>query len=115
MKNTKTKSLSLNFVWGIRSKLRAEGDKLYAEGDKLRAEGDKLYAEGSKLRAEGDKLYAEGDKLYAEGIKLRAEGDTIWIGAILELYGNIKLEWKNWNQEKNSYECYLENGEVFKP
>mgnify|MGYP001608698108 CR=1 FL=1 len=101
MKNTKTKSLSLNFVWGIRSKLRAEGNKLRADADKLYAEGNKLYAEGDKLNAEGDKLYAEGDKLWAE--------------AILELYGNIKLEWKNWDAEKKSYECHLENGEVFKP
>ena len=32
------KALSLNFVWNIRSKLLAEGDKLRAEGDKLWAE-----------------------------------------------------------------------------
>ena len=90
----KKKTLSLMFVWNIRLKLRAEGDKLRAEGDKLRAEGDKLWTEG-------DKLWTEGDKLWAE--------------AILEVYGNIKLEWKNWSLEKKSYECHLETGEVFKP
>ena len=58
-------------------------------------------AEGGKLRAEGDKLYAEGDKLWAE--------------AILEAHGNIGIEWKNWSTEKQSNECYLETGEVFKP
>ena len=97
----KKKTLSLMFVWNILLKLYAEGDKLYAEG--------------SKLRAEGDKLYAEGDKLYAEGSKLRAEGDKLWAEAILEVYGHIKLEWKNYSSEKNNHECHLETGEVFKP
>jgi len=87
------KQLDLNFIWGIRLKLRAEGDK---------------------LRAEGNKLWAEGDKLYAEGNKLRAEGNKLWSEAIIEVYGNIKLEWKNWNEEHKTYECHLETGEVFK-
>ena len=81
------KELSLMFVW-----------KLYI----------KLYAEGDKLYAEGKKLYAEGDKLYAEG-------DIIWIGAIIEAFGNIKLEWKNFDKKYQSYECHLGNGLVFKP
>ena len=97
----KAKTLGLQFVWNIRLKLRAEGNKLWAEGDKLWAEGDKLYAEGSKLWAEGSKLWAEGDKLWAE--------------AILEVHGNIKLEWKNWDSEKEDYECHLETGEIFRP
>ena len=83
----KAKTLELKFIWSIRL-------KLYAEGNKLHAESNKLYAEGSKLHAEGDKLWAE---------------------AILAVYGNIKLEWKNWNNKKNDYECHLETGEVFKP
>ena len=72
----KKKSLGLSFVWKLRLKLRAEGDKLRAEGDKLRAEGDKLWAE-----------------------------------AIIEVYGNIKIEWI-YNNDK--YDCKLETGEVFK-
>jgi hypothetical protein len=83
----KKKELSLHFVWGIRAKLRAEGAKLRAEG--------------AKLWAEGDKLWAEGDKLWAEGI--------------IEVYGNIRIEWKNYDSEKQDYECHLETGEVFKP
>ena len=82
--------LTLAIQWNTRLKLYAEGDKLYAEGSKLYAEGDKLYAEGSKLRAEGDKLYAE---------------------AILEIFGNIKLEWK-WRTA--GHDCKLENGEIYK-
>ena len=78
------KELSLEFVWNIRLKLQAEGDKLQAEGDKLRAEGN-------KLRAEGDKLWAEA------------------------VYGNTKLEWKNYNSKKQDYKCHLETGEIFKP
>ena len=70
---------TLKFVWDIRLKLRAECKK-------LRAEGNKFYAEGEKLWAEGDKLWAE---------------------AILEVYGNIKIEW-------TSNGCKLENGEEYK-
>ncbi len=56
----------------------------------------KLCAEGSKLRAEGDKLWAEGDKLWAE--------------AIIEAYGNIKIEW-SWQFDYG--ECTLENGDRY--
>ena len=74
------KPLTLDFIWNIRLKLHAEGDKLHAEGDKLWAEGDKLWAE-----------------------------------VIIEVHGNIKTEWKNWNRKKQSYECHLETGEIFVP
>ena len=97
----KGKALGLDFVWGIRL-------QLWAEGNKLRAEGSKLWAEGSKIWAEGDKLRAEGDKL-------QAEGNELWAKAIIAVYGNIKLEWKNYNKEKQDYECHLETGEIFKP
>ena len=46
-------------------------------------------------------------------IKLRAEGDKLWAETILEFCGNIKLEWKNYNSIKQSYECHLETGDVF--
>ena len=90
----KKKELGLNFIWKTRLGLWAEGNKLLAEGNMLRAKGNMLRAEGDKLRAEGDKLWAE---------------------AILQVYGNIKLEWKNYDNEKNNYECHLETGEIFKP
>ncbi len=129
-KNVKVeKTLSCQKEWKERCKLYAEGRELYAEGNKLYAEGDKLhdegrelraegrklYAESDKLHAEGDKLYTEGDKLYAEGNKLRAEGDLIFINAVIKTFGNIKLEWKNWHDDKHSYECHLDNGEVYIP
>jgi cell division protein FtsB len=106
--------MKLQLQWQSRAKLRAEGDKLRAEGAKLRAEGDKLRAEGAKLRAEGEKLRAEGAKLRAEGAKLRAEGDKLWAEAIIEVYGNIKLEWM-WHSDKDDYACELENGDVYEP
>ena len=99
--------LTLKIAWKKRAKLRAEGDKLWAEGAKLRAEGAKLWAEGDKLRAEGAKLRAEGAKLWAEG-------DKLWACAILEIKGNIKIEW-GWVLEKSAYRCKLETGEVFEP
>ena len=117
-----TKPLSLLFIWKMYLRLHAEGNKLCAESGKLYAEGNKLYAEGGKLYAEGNRLYAEGDKLhaegnrlraesgklYAEGNRLRAEGQILWANAIIEVHGNIKLEWKAWNY------CVLETGEEFK-
>ena len=48
-------------------------------------------------------------------MKLRAEGDKLWAESIIEAYGNIKIEWKNYSSEKDSYECHLENGDVYKP
>ena len=54
-------------------------------------------------------------KLRAEGSKLRAEGDKLWAETILEFCDNIKMEWKNWNEEKKDYECHLEGGEIFRP
>ena len=65
--------------------------------------------------AEGDKRRAEGDKRRAEGAKLWAEGDKLWAEAIIEVYGNITVEWKNWSDKKQNYECHLETGEVFVP
>ena len=100
MKKMKKHGACLSFIWGIRSKLYAEGDKLKAEGNKLKAEGDKLKAEGYKLCAEGDKLCAEGDKLWAEGI--------------LEAYGNIRLEWI-YREDLRAWACKLETGEIFEP
>jgi len=57
------------------------------------------------------KLRAEGDKLWAEGDKLRAEGDRLWAEGIIEVYGNIKLEWK-WRGDV--LDCELENGEIYR-
>jgi hypothetical protein len=95
--------LKLHDAWSKRLKLRAEGDKLMDEGHKLWAEGD-------ELRAEGNKLWAEGSKLWAEGSKLRAEGNKLWAEAILDAYGNVRLEW-SW--ESDHGECTLENGDKY--
>ena len=48
-------------------------------------------------------------------LSLRAEGDRLWAEAILEMYGNIRIEWRNYNSTKMDHECHLETGEVFKP
>ncbi len=113
-KITKETKKILQFNWGLRIKLRAEGDKLRVEANKLWAEGDKLRAEGYKLWAEADKLRAEADKLRTEGDKFWAEADKLWAETILEFCGNTKLEWI-WIAKKNDYSCKLENGEVFNP
>jgi len=61
-----------------------------------------------KFRDKGAKLWEEGDKLWIAG-------DKLWTEAILEVHGNIKMDWKNYSEEKKSYECHLETGEIFKP
>ena len=74
------KSVEIQAAFGVRFKLRAEGDKLYAAGGKL-------YAEGGKLRAEGGKLCAEGGKL-------RAEGDLVFSVAVIAAFGaKAIIEW----------------------
>ena len=47
-----------------------------------------------------DKLKVAWEKrinLWAEGSKLRAEGDKLWAEAIIEIKGNIIVEWKNYS------------------
>jgi hypothetical protein len=34
-------------------------------------------------------------KLWAEGAKLWAEGAKLWAEAIIEVYGNVIIEWKS--------------------
>ena len=45
-------------------------------------------------------------------LKLRAEGDKLWVEAIIEACGNIKLDWR-WNEVAQNYDCVLENGEHY--
>ena len=104
---TNNKVETLQVAWNKRLQLRTEGDKFWTEGSKLCDEVDKLWDAGPQLYAEGFKLRAEGFKLRAKGSRLRAEGGKLWSEAILEVHGNIKLEWKG-------QECHLETGEVFK-
>ncbi len=63
-----------------------KGNQLRGKGE-LCAKGNKLYAKGSKLRIEGDILYAEGNKLYAMASKIRAEGDKLYCDAVIATYG----------------------------
>ena len=76
---------------------------------------DKSVAELVKLKLHAAwsqrlKLCAEGRKLWAEGSKLWAEGDKLWAEAIIEAYGNIKIEW-SWQFDYG--ECTLENGDRY--
>ena len=64
-----------------------------------------------RFYAEASKLYAEGNKLCAKGNKLRAEGNKLWAEAVMEVHGNIKMEWIS---RDDGYDCKLETGEVFK-
>ena len=57
------------------------------------------------------KLRAEGAKLRAEGDKLRAEGAKLWAEVIIEVHGNITLEW-TWRGDVEV--CTLGTGETFR-
>ena len=52
--------------------------------------------------------WEQRNKLRAEGAKLWAGGDKLWAEAILQVHGDITLQWR----EDGS--CVLETGEVFK-
>lgn len=101
------KSLTLNFIWRIRLRLRAEGKKLWDKGDKLRNKGEKLCDEGKKLQDEGNKLRNQGQTL-------RDEGNKLWIAAILEMHNSTKMEWFSVDGKSDSG-CILESGERFDP
>lgn len=86
--------------------------KLHIKADKLCEEGNKLMAEKVKISV-SDKLYVKGRKVYEKGCKLYAKGNELWAEAVFKAYGNIKMEWKNWDETYNLQECHLENGEVY--
>ena len=73
-----------------------------------------LWAKSDALMAKGNALWAKSDALWAKSYTLRAKSDTLWAKAIIEIKGNIKIEWK-WIPAKNDYSCTLETGEVFEP
>lgn len=47
-------------------------------------------------------------------LKLWAEGAKLWAEAILEVHGNITLQWV-YRQDKQQNACLQETGEVFEP
>jgi len=77
------------------------------------------------IKAELTIAWSIRDKLRAEGAKLRAEGDKLWAEKIIELCGNITVEWNYINDEKIEhvgqivysarYRCELGNGMTFEP
>jgi hypothetical protein len=68
----------------------------------------------TKIKFTLEMKWQERAKLRAEGDKLRAEGDKLWAEAILEIKGNILIQWI-WVPEKKDYKCKLETGEEFNP
>jgi len=109
-KKKQNKSLDLNFIWKYRCSLWNKGTKLGVKGDKLSTK-----VKNNNFTAKNNKLKAEIAKLWAEGSKLHTEADIFWLDAVLKVYGNIGMKWKNFSVKKQDYECHLENGEVFKP
>ncbi len=60
-------------------------------------------------------LWNESDELQNKAEELWDKSEKIWVDAVSKIYGDIGMEWKNLSKEKESYECHLKNGEVFKP
>ncbi len=86
-KKLQKKPLDLNFIWKQRCYLWNKGSKLLDASNKLLAEGGMLQKEAQKF----------------------------WVDAVSEVYGDIKIDWGNWSDEKQDCECHLGNGEIFKP
>ena len=123
-------SENLRLAWEERLKLYNEGKSLYAQGAKLYneavllrvAKGAELstnnvqfYLEVCRLCARRDQLYADGAKIYEKANQLWAKASFLWGETVIRVYGNINMEWKNYDKEKKDHECHLENGEIFKP
>jgi hypothetical protein len=85
-----------------------EYKRLYREGVQFNEMGNKRLIEGRVLLAEGKKSYAKSAKefveqscdLSTEGFALLAEGNKSWskgllvfLNAVLEVYGDISIEW----------------------
>ena len=112
-------------------KIIKEGNKLNEEGKnkllpdwerrlkyleqsvKLREESIKLWEESIKLWEESVKLREESNKVREEGDKVKETGNSYWKGRVLAAYGNIAMSWDKWNEKYQSFECRLENGEVY--
>jgi len=101
VKKIKPKSPKLVSAWKARLQLWKKGRRLLSKSNTLWEESIKLQTKSNKLQAKGTQLQVEGNRL--------------WINTILESYGNAKVEWKNYDYEKQDYECHLETGEVFRP
>ena len=80
------KEYTLGEVREVRDRIKGLGD--------LRAEGDKLWAEGSKLRAEADKLWAENNiRLFGLLIKICPEAHYRDWGRYLAVPKSGKVDW----------------------
>lgn len=85
-----------------------------AESLDVKSKDIDIINEGIEIRAEGERLISEGHKIQSEGINLRNLGNKIWNEAIIQVYGNIKIELK-YISEKDDDEFKLENGEIYSP
>src|SRR5271157_4623551 len=64
-----------------------------------------LKASESTFEANQQSLRSEKSKLEANRLVVLSE--EIWANAIREVYGNIKMEFKQWNEKKHSHSCVL--------
>ena len=69
------------------------------------------------VKAELTIAWGSRDKLWAEGDKLRAEGDKLWACKIIELIGNVTVQWTYVKtvEYNDFYRCELGNGMTFEP
>lgn len=73
---------------------------------------EKAWQKRLELHKEGRKAYDEGRKIFGNGDILFTEGNTCWAEAVLNTYGDIKVDFR-YNQKTNKNDCYLGNGEVY--
>jgi hypothetical protein len=84
-----------NQRWLAASDLSGESQRFLAEGDKVRDEhGECVFAwYGDRVRATAHRRRAERDALLAEVSGRYAEADLIWVEAVLDVCGDVAMEY----------------------
>src|SRR3990167_9792423 len=106
--------IDLLFIWNLREEfymeytrlsdeskgVRRVSDELWQNGHNLHEnpedyhmEGEHLCLQGHMLKAEADILSSKADELASRAEWFRSKGDIIWLKALTEAYGNIKMQW----------------------
>ena len=60
------------------------------------------------------KAWEEYKKLYAESYRLYAEANRLWREAVKGVHGDMVYKWKNLDGKRQSLECRLANGEIYR-
>ena len=69
--------------------------------------GEYIALKSNEITYNANQESLKAEKLKLEANKLRILGEDIWIEAVYEVFGNIKIEFKDFNEKKHSHKCIL--------